>query len=63
MVEVISAKLAKIYDDVGGFGQLLGLGFDCLDDREAWRHSLELLAKDVLPRVQHLRSGAEVAAE
>ena len=59
----VAEKLAKIYDDVGGFGQLLVFGFDYLDDREAWRHSLELLAKDVLPRVQHLRPGAQVAAE
>jgi len=29
-------------------------GFDYLDNPKAWHHSLELLAKEVLPRVKHL---------
>ena len=48
------AKLARIHDDVGGFGHLLVFGFDYVEHPQAWRHSLELLAKEVLPRVKHL---------
>ena len=44
----------KIHDEVGGFGHLLVFGFDYVEHPEAWRHSLELLAKEVLPRVKHL---------
>jgi alkanesulfonate monooxygenase SsuD/methylene tetrahydromethanopterin reductase-like flavin-dependent oxidoreductase (luciferase family) len=50
----VAEKIAKIYDDVGGFGQLLVFGFDYVEHPEAWRRSLELLAKDVLPRIEHL---------
>jgi len=42
-------------DEVGGFGQLLVFGFDYADNPKAWRHSLELLSKEVLPKVQHLK--------
>jgi len=48
-------KIEKIYDEVGGFGQLLVFGFDYADNPQAWRHSLELLSKEVLPKVQHLK--------
>jgi alkanesulfonate monooxygenase SsuD/methylene tetrahydromethanopterin reductase-like flavin-dependent oxidoreductase (luciferase family) len=48
-------KIEKIYDEVGGFGQLLVFGFDYADNPKAWRHSLELLSKEVMPKVQHLK--------
>jgi alkanesulfonate monooxygenase SsuD/methylene tetrahydromethanopterin reductase-like flavin-dependent oxidoreductase (luciferase family) len=50
----VAEKLARIHDDVGGFGHLLVFGFDYVEHPQAWRHSLELLAKEVLPRVKHL---------
>ena len=50
----VAEKIAAIYDDVGGFGELLVFGFDYSESPEAWRHSLELLAKEVLPKVKHL---------
>jgi alkanesulfonate monooxygenase SsuD/methylene tetrahydromethanopterin reductase-like flavin-dependent oxidoreductase (luciferase family) len=57
-------KLEKLYDDVGGFGQTLVFGFDYVESPQAWRHSLELLSKEVMPRVQHLKPTAtRVAAE
>jgi alkanesulfonate monooxygenase SsuD/methylene tetrahydromethanopterin reductase-like flavin-dependent oxidoreductase (luciferase family) len=57
-------KIAKIYDDVGGFGQLLVFGFDYVENPQAWRHSLELIAHEVMPRVRHLVPGTHaVAAE
>jgi alkanesulfonate monooxygenase SsuD/methylene tetrahydromethanopterin reductase-like flavin-dependent oxidoreductase (luciferase family) len=58
-------KIEKIYDEVGGFGQLLVFGFDYADNPQAWRHSLELIAKEVMPKVQHLKPKAskKLAAE
>ena len=57
-------KIERIYREVGGFGQLLVFGFDYVDNPKAWRHSLELLAKEVLPKVQHLKpTRAKLAAE
>ncbi len=54
----VAEKIARIHDDVGGFGHLLVFGFDYIDHAEAWRRSLELLAKEVLPRVKHLSSSS-----
>jgi hypothetical protein len=39
-------------------------GFDYADNPKAWHHSLELLSKEVMPKVQHLKpSKAKLAAE
>ena len=43
-----------LYAEVGGFGHLLLFGFDYIDDAAAWKHSMELMAHEVLPRVAHL---------
>ena len=57
-------KIEKIYDEVGGFGQLLVFGFDYADNPQAWRHSLELLSREVLPKVQKLKPApVKLAAE
>jgi len=57
-------KIEKIYHEVGGFGQLLVFGFDYVENPKAWRHSLELLSKEVMPKVQHLKpKAAKLAAE
>lgn len=50
----MAEKLARIHDEVGGFGHLLVFGFDYVEHPQEWRHSLELLAKEVLPKVKHL---------
>ena len=59
----MAEKIEKIYHEVGGFGQLLVFGFDYVDKPEAWHHSLELLSKEVLPKVAHLTPGLQRAAE
>jgi alkanesulfonate monooxygenase SsuD/methylene tetrahydromethanopterin reductase-like flavin-dependent oxidoreductase (luciferase family) len=47
-------KLERVYDEVGGFGQILVFGFDYAENPEAWHTSLGMLATEVLPRVAHL---------
>ena len=60
----VAEKIEKVYEDVGGFGQLLVFGFDYADQPEAWRGSLELIQKEVAPKVAHLDpSNKAVAAE
>jgi alkanesulfonate monooxygenase SsuD/methylene tetrahydromethanopterin reductase-like flavin-dependent oxidoreductase (luciferase family) len=58
-------KIAKIYDEVGGVGVLLVFGFDYTENPQAWRRSLELLSKEVLPKVKGLVPGGQrrMAAE
>ena len=62
--KTVVEKIEKIYEEVGGFGQLLVFGFDYVENPQAWRRSLELLSKEVMPKVQHLKPGmAKLAAE
>lgn len=57
--DTVAEKIAKIYDDVGGFGQLLVLGFDYAENPAVWRRSLELLSKEVLPKIKHLDASSK----
>ena len=54
--DTVARKIEALYERVGGFGVLLVLGFDFLDNPGPWRHSLELLANEVAPRLKHLRA-------
>ena len=50
----VAEKLHAIYEEVGGFGSLLLFCFDYSENPESWRHSIELLAKEVMPRFKGL---------
>ncbi len=51
-VETVVDKLEATYDQVGGFGHLLILGFDYLDNPGGpWKESMRLLAEEVMPRL------------
>ena len=59
--KTVTEKIEKIYQEVGGFGVLLVFGFDYKHKPEAWRHSLELLQHEVMPRLKHLGSAKKAA--
>jgi alkanesulfonate monooxygenase SsuD/methylene tetrahydromethanopterin reductase-like flavin-dependent oxidoreductase (luciferase family) len=50
----VAARLHEIYEGVGGFGTLLLFCFDYVENPQAWRHSMELLAKEVMPQFRNL---------
>jgi alkanesulfonate monooxygenase SsuD/methylene tetrahydromethanopterin reductase-like flavin-dependent oxidoreductase (luciferase family) len=50
----VTARLHEIYEQVGGFGTLLVFCFDYSENPQAWRHSMELLAREVMPKVKGL---------
>ena len=52
--DTVVEKIEAINAEVGGFGYLLLFCFDYVDDSDAWYHSMELLANEVMPRVAHL---------
>ncbi|MDQ6671619.1 MAG: hypothetical protein M3069_12880 [Chloroflexota bacterium] len=57
--DTVAAQLRALYDDVGGYGGLLMLCYDWEGaNRVRWRHSMELLANEVMPRIADL-TGAE----
>jgi alkanesulfonate monooxygenase SsuD/methylene tetrahydromethanopterin reductase-like flavin-dependent oxidoreductase (luciferase family) len=49
--DTVARKLEQLYEDVGGFGTLLMLGFDYSATPEVWQRSMELMASEVLPRL------------
>ena len=51
----VAEKIEKVYAEVGGFGHLLLFCFDYSDNPSAWRHSMELLSNEVMPKVAHLQ--------
>jgi alkanesulfonate monooxygenase SsuD/methylene tetrahydromethanopterin reductase-like flavin-dependent oxidoreductase (luciferase family) len=59
----VAEKIETIYHELGGFGSLLVFGFDYSEHSAAWRHSLELLQHEVLPRLRHLDIAAPKAAQ
>ncbi|MFN0093143.1 MAG: LLM class flavin-dependent oxidoreductase [Acidimicrobiales bacterium] len=52
--DTVAEKLAEQYELVGGFGVLLHFQFDYFEDPEPWRQSMELLAKEVMPKLSGL---------
>ena len=48
--DACARKLRALYDEVGGFGVLLAVTHDW-DDKARWLRSMELLAKQVVPRL------------
>jgi alkanesulfonate monooxygenase SsuD/methylene tetrahydromethanopterin reductase-like flavin-dependent oxidoreductase (luciferase family) len=47
-------RLHQIYEQVGGFGTLLLFCFDYSENPQAWRHSMELLVREVMPKFKGL---------
>jgi alkanesulfonate monooxygenase SsuD/methylene tetrahydromethanopterin reductase-like flavin-dependent oxidoreductase (luciferase family) len=52
--QTVANRLHEIYEEVGGFGTLLLFCFDYRDQPKAWHHSMELLAREVMPRFKSL---------
>ena len=50
----VTERLHRIYEEVGGFGTLLLFCFDYVENPKAWRYSLELLAREVMPKFKGL---------
>src|SRR5262245_54385599 len=48
--DTVAAKLARLRDEVGGFGMLLVIAHEWTP-RPAWERSMQLLKHDVLPRL------------
>jgi alkanesulfonate monooxygenase SsuD/methylene tetrahydromethanopterin reductase-like flavin-dependent oxidoreductase (luciferase family) len=52
--DTVVSKVERLAATTGGFGTLLQLGYDYLDNPGPWFHSMELMANEVMPRVAHL---------
>ncbi len=52
--DTVARRLTEHYQAAGGFGVLLVMGFDYLNQPAAFRRSLELLSTEVAPRIKAL---------
>ena len=52
--DTVEGKLRRLYSDSGGFGTLLVLIYDYMEDQSRWEKSMNLLAQDVMPRLTDL---------
>ena len=48
----VASKLAEMQDESGGFGTLLVINFDFMDEYSAWTNSQTALMEEVLPQFQ-----------
>ena len=52
--DTVEGNLRRLYGDSGGFGTLLVLIYDYMEDQSRWEKSMKLLAQDVMPRLADL---------
>ena len=45
-------KINDIMEHSGGFGQLLAISYDHLDDMQGWRDSKTCLAQEIMPNIK-----------
>jgi alkanesulfonate monooxygenase SsuD/methylene tetrahydromethanopterin reductase-like flavin-dependent oxidoreductase (luciferase family) len=53
----VAARLTEMHDQLGGYGQLIGLFAIGPATREQTRRSTELFATEVIPALRHLGTG------
>jgi alkanesulfonate monooxygenase SsuD/methylene tetrahydromethanopterin reductase-like flavin-dependent oxidoreductase (luciferase family) len=60
--DTVLQKLTNLNDDLGGFGTVITFAFDYSEDPEPYRRNLELLGREVAPRMRKIgpQRGARV---
>jgi len=53
----VKRKILNLYEMCGGFGTLLSLVYDNIDNQVSWEKSMNLLAKEVMPEFSTLMPG------
>jgi len=48
--DTVEKKILSLYEMCGGFGTLLSLVYDNIDNQKGWEKSMKLLAEEVMPR-------------
>jgi alkanesulfonate monooxygenase SsuD/methylene tetrahydromethanopterin reductase-like flavin-dependent oxidoreductase (luciferase family) len=60
--ETVARRLADIYEHTGGYGGVLMLAYDWEGENcMRWRRSMELLAREVMPRLEQLTTSPALA--
>ena len=53
--DTVAEKIRHLYEVSGGFGVLLSMVLDHVDDKDGWAKSMRLLTEEVLPQVADLK--------
>jgi alkanesulfonate monooxygenase SsuD/methylene tetrahydromethanopterin reductase-like flavin-dependent oxidoreductase (luciferase family) len=48
----VAEQILQLHQETGGFGHLVIVSYDGIDEREPWTRSVQLLVEEVLPRCQ-----------
>ncbi len=51
--DTVAEKTANLIRETGGFGTLIGMCFDFIDQYDAWMHNLDLMKNEVMPRLEN----------
>jgi alkanesulfonate monooxygenase SsuD/methylene tetrahydromethanopterin reductase-like flavin-dependent oxidoreductase (luciferase family) len=60
--DTVAAGIASLYEETGGFGTLLATVYDYAEEPGLYQRSLQLLAEEVVPRVERLVGTDPIAA-
>jgi alkanesulfonate monooxygenase SsuD/methylene tetrahydromethanopterin reductase-like flavin-dependent oxidoreductase (luciferase family) len=52
--DTVEKRLLSLYEMCGGFGTILSLIYDNIENQKAWEKSLNLFANEVMPRFAEL---------
>lgn len=61
--DTVAEKVTQLDQELGGIGCLVSLGFDYSETPEVYRHNIELLGTEVMPRVAHVGARASSPAQ
>lgn len=60
--QTVAVKTEKLIRETGGFGTLIGMCFDFIEQYDAWIHNLDLMINEVMPRLQRAMPDQDCAA-
>ncbi|TFC75863.1 LLM class flavin-dependent oxidoreductase [Cryobacterium sp. TMS1-20-1] len=49
--ETVTEKIQEFADSTGGFGTLMPYSYDYIDNPEPWNNSLEILGREIMPKI------------
>ena len=52
--DTVEKKIRSLYEMCGGFGTLLSLVYDNMDNQKGWEKSMRMLSEEVMPRFKDM---------
>ena len=55
--DTVAKKILGLYEMCGGFGTLLSLVYDNMDNQKGWEKSMRMFSQEVMPRFKDMNPG------